>query len=32
MKISGDADFAEAYEAGENPILKDRSPWIDYMI
>jgi hypothetical protein len=28
----GDADFAEAYEAAENPVLRDRSPWIDYMI
>jgi hypothetical protein len=27
-----DADFAEAYEAAENPVLRDRSPWIDYMI
>jgi hypothetical protein len=29
---AGDVDFAEAYEAAENPVLKDRSPWIDYMI
>jgi hypothetical protein len=29
---AGDADFAEAYEAAENPVLRDRSPWIDYMI
>jgi hypothetical protein len=29
---AGDADFAEAYEATENPVLRDRSPWIDYMI
>jgi hypothetical protein len=29
---AGDADFAEAYEAVENPVLRDRSPWIDYMI
>jgi hypothetical protein len=28
----GDADFGEAYEAAENPVLRDRSPWIDYMI
>jgi hypothetical protein len=28
----GDANFAKAYEAAENPVLKDRSPWIDYMI
>jgi hypothetical protein len=27
-----DADFAEAYEAAENPVLRDRSPWMDYMI
>ena len=29
---AGDADFGEAYEATENPVLRDRSPWIDYMI
>jgi hypothetical protein len=29
---AGDADFEEAYEAAENPVLRDRSPWIDYMI
>jgi hypothetical protein len=29
---AGDADFAEAYEAAENPVLRGRSPWIDYMI
>jgi hypothetical protein len=29
---ASDADFAEAYEAAENPVIKDRSPWIDYMI
>jgi hypothetical protein len=29
---AGDADFVEAYGATENPVLKDRSPWIDYMI
>jgi hypothetical protein len=29
---AGDADFAEAYEVAENPVLRDRSPWIDYMI
>jgi hypothetical protein len=29
---AGGTDFAEAYEATENPILRDRSPWIDYMI
>jgi hypothetical protein len=27
-----DKDFREAYEAAENPVLRDRSPWIDYMI
>jgi hypothetical protein len=29
---AGEADFGEAYEAAENPVLRDRSPWIDYMI
>jgi hypothetical protein len=29
---AGDANFGEAYEAAENPVLRDRSPWIDYMI
>jgi hypothetical protein len=29
---AGDEDFSEAYEVGENPVLRDRSPWIDYMI
>jgi hypothetical protein len=29
---AGDADFGEAYEAAENPVLRDRSPWIDYLI
>jgi hypothetical protein len=29
---AGDADFVEAYEAAENPVLRDQSPWIDYMI
>jgi hypothetical protein len=29
---AGDADFVEAYEAAENPVLRTRSPWIDYMI
>jgi hypothetical protein len=29
---AGDADFAEAYEADENPFLRDRSSWMDYMI
>jgi hypothetical protein len=27
-----DPDFKEAYEATENPILRDRSQWIEYMI
>jgi hypothetical protein len=25
-------DFKEVYEASENPILKDRSQWTEYMI
>jgi hypothetical protein len=29
---AGDADFSEAYEAAENPVLRDRSPWIDFLI
>jgi hypothetical protein len=29
---AGDSDFSEAYEAAENPVLRDRSPWIDYLI
>ena len=29
---AGDADFGEAYEAAENPVLRDRSPWIDYLV
>jgi hypothetical protein len=27
-----DPDFKEAYEAFENPILRDRSQWTSYMI
>jgi hypothetical protein len=27
-----DPDFKEAYEVAENPILRDSSKWIDYMI
>jgi hypothetical protein len=27
-----DQDFKEAYEAVENPILRDRSQWVEYMI
>jgi hypothetical protein len=30
--MPGDTDFGEAYEAAENPVLRDRSPWIDFMI
>jgi hypothetical protein len=29
---AGDADFGEVYEVAENPVLKDKNPWIDYMI
>jgi hypothetical protein len=29
---AGDPDFKEAYEAAENPILRDRSQWVEYMI
>jgi hypothetical protein len=29
---AGDEYFAEAYEAAENIVLRDRSPWLDYMI
>jgi hypothetical protein len=28
----GDADFREAYEVAENPVLRDWSPWLEYMI
>ena len=27
-----DADFKEAYEACQNQVFRDRSPWIDFMI
>jgi hypothetical protein len=27
-----DLDFKEVYEATENPILRDKSQWIEYMI
>jgi hypothetical protein len=27
-----DLDFKEAYEAAENPILRDISQWVEYMI
>ena len=29
---AGDTDCAEAYEATENLVLRDRIPWTDYMI
>jgi hypothetical protein len=29
---AGDVDFAKAYEATENIVIRHRSPWIDYMI
>jgi hypothetical protein len=29
---SDDLDFKEAYEASENPFLRDRSQWTEYMI
>jgi hypothetical protein len=29
---AGDPNFGEAYEAAENPFLRDRSQWIEYMI
>jgi len=25
-----DADFKEAYEACQNPVLRNKSPWLDY--
>jgi hypothetical protein len=27
-----DQDFSEAYGAAENPVLRDRSQWIEYVI
>jgi hypothetical protein len=27
-----DSDFKDAYEACENPILRDRSQWVEYLI
>ena len=27
-----DSEFKEAYEAAENPVLRDRSQWIEYVI
>jgi hypothetical protein len=29
---ANDSDFVEAYEAAENPDLRDRSQWIEYVI
>jgi hypothetical protein len=29
---SEDAYFKEEYEACQNPFLRDRSPWIDFML
>jgi hypothetical protein len=29
---ANDQDFKEAYEEAENPVLRDRIPWTDYMI
>ena len=29
---AGDIDFTEVYEADENPVLRDRSQWPEYMI
>jgi hypothetical protein len=29
---AGNANFAEAYKVAENLVLRDRSPWMDYMI
>ena len=25
-----DVDFKEAYEACQNPLVRDKSPWLDY--
>jgi hypothetical protein len=27
-----DEDFKEAYEACQNPVLRDRSPWMDFTL
>jgi hypothetical protein len=27
-----DSDFKDTYEACENPVLRDRSQWIEYLI
>ena len=27
-----DADFKEAFEACENPAIRDRTPWLEYII
>jgi hypothetical protein len=29
---AGDVDFGDAYEAAENMVLRDRSPWLEYLI
>jgi hypothetical protein len=29
---SDDSDFKDTYEACENPVLRDRSQWIKYLI
>ena len=29
---TNDQDFGEANEAAENPVLRDKSQWIEYMI
>jgi hypothetical protein len=29
---AGDVDFGEAYEVAENPVLRYRSQWMDYLI
>jgi hypothetical protein len=28
----GDLDFKDSYEAGENPVLRDRIQWIEYLL
>jgi hypothetical protein len=30
--FKGELDFKEAYEASENPVLRERSQWTEYMI
>ena len=29
---AGDADFGKAYEEAKNPVLRDRIPWINFLI